>query len=122
MEKVILIVDDSPTLRASLSFCLKNAGYNVIEAVNGIDGLEKIKEKGRVVSLIILDIIMPKMDGIAFIKKVKKTPSRFIPILILTTEFDEHKRKEARLAGAAGWLTKPFKPEQVLWVVKKFVR
>ncbi len=122
MAKVVLIVDDSPTLRASLSFCLKNAGYAVIEAVNGIDGLEKIEEKGKVISLIILDIIMPKMDGITFIKEVKKTIFRFIPILILSTEFDERKRREARLAGAAGWLTKPFKPERLLWIVKKFVR
>lgn len=122
MEKAILIVDDSPTLRASLSFCLKNGGYNVIEAINGIDGLEKIKEKGEVISLIILDIIMPKMDGITFLREVKKTLFRFIPILILSTVSDERKRREARLAGAAGWLTKPFKPEQLLWVVKKFVR
>jgi len=122
MEKVILIVDDSPTLRASLSFCLKNAGYNVIEAINGIDGLEKIKEKGGAISLIILDIIMPKMDGITFLKEVRKTLFRFIPVLILSTVLDERKRREARLAGAAGWLTKPFKPEQLLWVVKKFVR
>lgn len=94
----------------------------MIEAINGIDGLEKIKEKGEVVSLIILDIIMPKMDGITFLREVKKTLFRFIPILILSTVSDERKRREARLAGAAGWLTKPFKPEQLLWVVKKFVR
>ena len=124
MQKHILIVDDSPTLRASLSFCLKNAGYDVTEAIHGRDALDKLKEFERSkkhLSLIISDINMPVMDGITFIKKVKGTSFRFVPILVLTTEQDIQKKKDARLAGAAGWLGKPFKPEKLLWVVKKFV-
>ncbi len=123
--KRILIVDDSPTLRASLRLCLEGAGYEVIEAENGIDGLRKlnnIKREGSRVSLIISDIIMPKMDGITFVKEVKKTPFCYTPIIILTTERDETKRQEGREAGAAGWLVKPFKPQQLLWTIKKFIR
>lgn len=124
MQGHIFIVDDSPTLRTSLTFCLENAGYTVTEAIHGEDGLKKLQkiERSReCLSLIISDINMPVMDGITFIKKVKTTSLRFVPILILTTEQEMQKKKEARIAGAAGWLTKPFKPEQLLWVVKKFV-
>ncbi len=123
--KHILIVDDSPTLRASLRLCLENVGYDVIEAEDGVDGLRKLnhlKKEGLRISLIILDIIMPKMDGITFVKKIKKTAFRYTPIIILTTERDDTKKQEGREAGAAGWLVKPFKPQQLLWVIKKFIR
>jgi two-component system chemotaxis response regulator CheY len=125
MEKKILIVDDSPTLRSSLSFCLSNAGYVVTEAVDGKDGLqqlEKLKEKGEVVSLIISDINMPRMDGVTFIKEIKKTSFKYVPILVLTTESQESKKQEGKDAGAAGWLTKPFRSEDLLWIIKKFTR
>ncbi len=125
MEIYILIVDDSPTLRSSLSFCLSNAGYVVTEAVDGVDGLqqlEKLKEKGEVVSLIISDINMPRMDGVTFIKEIKKTSFKYVPILVLTTESQESKKQEGKDAGAAGWLMKPFRPEDLLWIIKKFTR
>lgn len=125
MGKNILIVDDSPTLRTSLSFCLNNAGHTVTEAVDGKDGLKKLEEfnkKGTLVSLIISDINMPRMDGITFIKEVKKTSFKFVPILVLTTESQEDKKKEGKDAGATGWLLKPFRPEDLLWIVKKFTR
>ncbi|MFA4915881.1 MAG: response regulator [Syntrophales bacterium] len=121
----ILIVDDSPTLRASIGFCLQNAGYEIFEAINGQDGLEaltRLKEEGESVSLIITDMNMPVMDGIRFIKEVKDTPFRFIPILVLSTETQEELKKEAKRLGASGWLLKPFRPEQLLWAVKKFIR
>ncbi|AMM40237.1 chemotaxis protein CheY [Candidatus Desulfofervidus auxilii] len=124
-SKRILIVDDSPTLRASLRLCLKKAGYDIIEAEDGLDGLKKLnrlKREGSRVSLIISDVVMPKMDGITFVKKVKKTAFCYTPIIILTSERDEAKKQEGRKAGAAGWLVKPFKPQQLLWVIKKFVR
>lgn len=124
-SKRILIVDDSPTMRASVSFCLTNAGYNVSEAVHGENGLVKLKEldlEAQLPALIISDINMPEMDGIKFIKEVKKTKWKFIPILVLTTESQEEQKLKGRSAGAAGWLLKPFRPEQLLWVVRKFVR
>jgi len=124
MEKHILFVDDSPTIRSSVSFCLRNAGYRVTEAVDGKDGLEKVqsfKDKGDSLSLIITDVNMPQMDGITFISEVKETEFKFIPILVLTTEAEESMIKKGRDAGASGWLLKPFQPEELLWAVKKVV-
>jgi two-component system chemotaxis response regulator CheY len=124
MEKLILFVDDSPTMRSSVSFCLRNAGYRVAEATDGEDGLtklESIRDEGDSVSLIITDINMPQMDGITFISKVKKTEFRFVPILVLSTEAEESMIEKGRAAGASGWLLKPFQPEQLLWAVKKVV-
>ena len=123
-EKHILFVDDSPTMRSSVSFCLRNAGYRVTEAINGEDALQKlqsIEDRGESVSLIITDINMPEMDGITFISKVKETEFKFVPILVLTTESEESVIEKGRAAGASGWLLKPFQAEQLLWAVKKVV-
>jgi len=122
MKKLILFVDDSPTMRSSVSFCLRNAGYGVIQAVDGVDGLQKIqsvKEKGQTLNLIITDINMPQMDGITFIGKVREGAFKFVPILVLTTEGGESLIEKGRAAGASGWLMKPFQPENLLWAVKK---
>jgi two-component system chemotaxis response regulator CheY len=124
MEKNILIVEDSPTMRSSVSFCLSNAGYRVAEAVDGKDALKKLQsmnDNSEPLSLIITDINMPKMDGITFISKVKETDFKFVPILVLTTESEESVIKKGRDAGASGWLLKPFQPEQLLWAVKKVI-
>lgn len=127
MKKNILIVDDSPTLRASVNFVLTGSGYNVLQAEDGIAGLEKLEEvrknKERI-NLIISDINMPKMNGIEFLKAVKdkKSLSRFIPVIILTTEREESLKRKGREYGAAGWMTKPFKPDLLLSVIKKFIR
>ena len=125
MDREILIVDDSPTLRTSLSFCLENAGYQIIQSENGQEGLDtlaRLKEEGRSIALIITDINMPVMDGIRFIQEIKETSFRFVPILVLSTETERSLKDQAKAAGAAGWLVKPFRPEQLLWVVKKFIR
>jgi len=125
MSKTVLIVDDSATLRASVNFVLTDSGYNVIQAKNGEEGLKKLSENalsGGRIDMIISDINMPVMDGITFIREVKKGDFRFVPILILTTESENSKKMEGKAAGASGWLVKPFKPEQLIWVVKKFVR
>jgi two-component system chemotaxis response regulator CheY len=125
MDREILIVDDSPTLRTSLSFCLENAGYQIIQSENGQEGLDtlaRLKEEGKSIALIITDINMPVMDGIRFIQEVKETSFRFVPILVLSTETERSLKDQAKAAGAAGWLAKPFRPEQLLWVVKKFIR
>jgi two-component system chemotaxis response regulator CheY len=123
--KKILVVDDSATLRASVNYTLKEAGFETINAVNGADGLAKLSDankKGEEIGMIISDINMPVMDGITFIKEVKKTPFRFLPILVLTTESQEDMKMKGKQAGASGWLVKPFKPEQLVYVTKKFMR
>ena len=96
----------------------------MINAVDGQDATEKLKQiraEGRSLSLIITDINMPQMDGITFIKNVKKSDFRFIPILVLTTEGDIEMIEKGKDAGAAGWLVKPFQPEQLLWAIKRLI-
>ena len=125
MKKTVLIVDDSATLRASVQFVLTEAGYHVEEAVDGQKGLEvldKLHSHDVKIDVIITDINMPNMDGISYIREIKKGPFKFVPILVLTTESEHAKKLEGKAAGAAGWLVKPFKPEQLLWVVKKFIK
>ncbi len=120
MARNILIVDDSLTIRSSLEYCLKEAGFNVVAAVDGIDGIEKLKSmKDSGVSVIITDVNMPRMDGITFTENVKKSSFRSTPVLILTTETQESSKQQGRAAGAAGWLVKPFQPEQLIAVINK---
>jgi two-component system chemotaxis response regulator CheY len=122
--KVIFIVDDSSTLRASVEFTLSEAGYTVVQAEDGgaaLAALKPYKGKESEVGMIITDINMPTMDGIALIKEVKKTSFKFVPILVLTTESQESRKLEGKEAGASGWLVKPFKPEQLMGVVSKFL-
>jgi two-component system chemotaxis response regulator CheY len=121
----ILVVDDSAVLRASVRYTLTKAGLQVVEAENGEAGLEALQtlsKAGARPAMIITDVNMPKMDGITFVKEVKKTASRYVPILVLTTESQMDKKAEGKAAGATGWLVKPFEPAQLLELVKKFVR
>jgi len=120
MAKTILIVDDSASIRQVSSIALKGAGYEVLEAADGKAGLSKLD--GRKVHLIITDINMPIMDGITFIKEVKKLPAyRFTPIMVLTTESEESKKSQGREAGAKAWVIKPFQPAQILDAVAKLI-
>lgn len=124
MQKQILVVDDSPTIRSSVSFCLRNAGYEVAEACDGLEALEKLdgmREEGASPALILTDINMPRMDGIDFIGKVKQTEYRYLPILVLTTESEHGMIEKGRAAGASGWIIKPFRPEQLLAAIKKLI-
>lgn len=117
MAKTIMTVDDSPSIRQVLGMALKDAGYVVVEAENGVDALNKLKD--RRVNMVITDLNMPKMCGIDLIRNVRKSSEhRFVPIIMLTTESQEEKRLEGKAAGASGWLVKPFRPEQVLRVVQ----
>ena len=122
----ILIVDDSPTLRASAQFALEAEGHGVIQADDGEAGLTTLESltpsEACDLKMIITDINMPKMDGITFIKKVKETRYKYLPILVLTTESQDDMKAEGKNAGAAGWLVKPFKPEQLTGVVARFVQ
>jgi two-component system, chemotaxis family, chemotaxis protein CheY len=120
MNKTIVTVDDSASVRQMVCFILKEAGYNVIEACDGKDALSKISN--NTIHLIITDLNMPNMDGIEFIKNVRANPAhKFVPIIMLTTESQESKKMEGKHAGATGWIVKPFKPEQLLAVVKKVI-
>ncbi|OEF95820.1 response regulator [Desulfuribacillus alkaliarsenatis] len=126
MSKVVFIVDDSRTVRASVEYTLKKEGYQVEQAVDGQDGLkrlEELRQKGIRPGMIISDINMPNMDGITFITEVKKSMHyKFTPVLVLTTESQDEKKMQGKKAGAAGWLVKPFSPDQLIGVVKKFVK
>jgi two-component system chemotaxis response regulator CheY len=118
MTKTILTVDDSKSIRQVVSFTLQEAGYNVIEACDGQDALQKIN--GSVLHMVVTDLNMPNLDGIGLIKKLRMDQKhKFVPIIMLTTESQNEKKIEGKTAGATGWIVKPFKPEQLLAVVKK---
>ena len=120
MSKTILIVDDSASLRQVVSIALKGAGYEVIEACDGADALQKLN--GTKLHLIISDVNMPNMDGITFVTEVKKLANyKFTPIIMLTTESEEGKKQQGQAAGAKAWVVKPFKPEQMLAAVSKLI-
>lgn len=118
MAKTILAIDDSSSIRMMTSFTLKSAGYDVIEAVDGIDGLEKAKVKS--IDLILTDQNMPRMDGLTLVRKLRTLPQYSkTPILILTTETTDEMKALGRAAGATGWLAKPFDPQKLIEVVRK---
>lgn len=121
MGKVVLTVDDSASIRQMVSFTLKSAGYEVVEAIDGEDGLNKAKAKAA--DLVLTDQNMPKMDGITLIKTLRGLPQyRSTPILVLTTESSDAMKTAGRSAGATGWLVKPFDPTKLLEVIKKVIR
>jgi two-component system chemotaxis response regulator CheY len=114
----ILAVDDSASMRQMVSFTLKGAGYEVLEAADGVEALNIAK--GRGVNLVITDVNMPNMDGITLIKELRGLPSyKFTPLLMLTTESSPEKKQQGKAAGATGWIVKPFNPDQLLATVKK---
>lgn len=121
MEKNILIVDDSESIREVVGFTLTNAGHKVKVAVDGEDALKFFD--GSKIDLVVTDLHMPNMDGIELIKKVRQMEAyKFIPILFLTTESQQSKKEEAKNAGATGWIVKPFVPEKLLAAISKVVR
>ncbi len=119
MAITILAVDDSVSIRAMVSFTLRGAGYTVVEAVDGLDALDKAKSNSDI-SLILTDLNMPRMDGLVLIKSLRSLP-RYLnaPILMLTTESSDTMKAQGRAAGATGWLVKPFDPKRLLDVIKK---
>jgi len=119
MNKTIMTVDDSASIRQMVGFTLKKEGaYEVVEAVDGQDALSKLN--GLAVHMVITDLNMPRLDGIGLIKAVRANPKyKFIPIVMLTTESQDTMKQQGKAAGATGWIVKPFKPEQLLSVVKK---
>lgn len=117
----ILAVDDSISMRQMVSFTLKNAGYEVVEAVDGEDAFEKARQRNF--DLVLTDQNMPRLDGIGLTKRLREHPSfKNTPILILTTESSDQMKQAGRAAGATGWLVKPFDPAKLIEVIKKVVR
>ena len=118
MPKTILAVDDSASMRQMIRLTLRNAGYDVIEAGDGQEGLAQARR--GTVHMILTDLNMPVMDGMMFIRELRKSPAYTgIPIVFVTTESDAEKKSQAKAAGATAWITKPFQPEQLVAVARK---
>ncbi|WP_158917234.1 response regulator [Caulobacter sp. S45] len=118
MSMTVLTVDDSRTMRDMLKLALSEAGYNVIQAEDGIHGLEVLQ--GSSPDVIITDINMPRMDGFGFIEGVRRDDTyRAVPILVLTTESDAEKKSRARAAGATGWIVKPFDRAKLVDAIRR---
>lgn len=114
----IMTVDDSTTMRVVLAQALKVAGHEVIEACEGMEAISLANSQR--VNLVITDVNMPRMDGLTLIRELRKLPTyRTTPILVLTTEMDPLKKKQAKESGATGWLVKPFEPQQLLATIRK---
>lgn len=121
MDKNILIVDDSESIREVVNFTLEKEGYTVKTGENGKDAIKYLD--GSPLDLIITDLYMPEMDGIELIKQIRnKEEYKGVPILFLTTESQMEKKQEAKNAGATGWIVKPFVPNKLLAAVKKVMR
>jgi len=121
MNKNILIIDDSESIRELVGASLEEANFSVHKAIDGQDGLDQLR--GKDIDLIITDLNMPVMDGLTFVKEVrKKGEYQFTPILILTTELEAKKRQEAKELGATGWIVKPFDKEKLLKIINKIIR
>ncbi len=120
MAKTILLVDDSASVRTVAGIALREAGYEVVEAKDGSEALTKLG--GPRIHLIISDVNMPVMDGITFLKEVKRHPTcKFTPVIMLTTEASENMKQEGRAAGAKAWIVKPFQPKALVDAVSKLV-
>lgn len=121
MSKKVLILDDTQSMRSLLAMTLKQKGFTVIEAVDGVDGLNKLKENSDV-ELIFTDMNMPNKNGVEFIKDVKSMSTfKTIPIVMLTTETEEKKKAEGKAAGAMAWIVKPFKVDTIQAVIDKII-
>lgn len=120
MGKSILAIDDSASIRQMVAFTLKSAGYEVVDAVDGQDGLDKAK--GAAFDLVLTDQNMPRMDGLTLIRTLREMPQyKTVPILMLTTESSDTMKQQGRAAGATGWLVKPFDPMKLVEVVRKVI-
>lgn len=118
MAKSILAVDDSASIRSMVSFTLKSAGYEVVEAVDGVDAMTKAK--AAAMDLVLTDHNMPRMDGLTLVRSLRQLPGyRTAPILILTTESGQEMKNQGKAAGATGWMVKPFDPQRLIEVVRK---
>jgi two-component system chemotaxis response regulator CheY len=121
MPATILTADDSPSMRQMIAFTLENAGYQVIEAVDGMDALERLSKAA--VQMLVTDLNMPNLDGIELIRRVRTLPQyKYIPIIMVTTESEDSRKQQGKAAGATGWIVKPFRAEQLVAVAKRFLK
>ena len=119
--KRIMTVDDSASLRQMVTFVLRDTGYQIVEAVDGVDALSKLK--GQEIDLFLSDVNMPNMDGLELTRQIRALAQyKFVPIILLTTESHAEKKQQGKAAGATAWIVKPFTPDQLLAVVKKVMR
>ncbi len=124
MQKYIIIIDDSQTIRTTVEFAVKKLGYPIKEAEDGEEALMKIQsvmDNGDDIAMVICDINMPRMDGLTFVEEFRKK-DRFSPIIVLTTETDNSKIQRARESGISGWVVKPFQPEEFFKIVEKHLK
>lgn len=118
MPQVILTVDDSPSMRQMVSFTLRGAGYEVVQASDAAQALEYARNNR--VDLVLTDVNMPGMDGISLVRELRGLPNcRLTPMLVLTTEAGQEKKAMGKQAGATGWIVKPFNPEQLLATIAR---
>lgn len=118
---LILAVDDSPSMRKMVSLTLSGAGYQVVEAIDGVDAFEKAMSQSF--DLVLTDQNMPRLDGLGLTRKLRAHPQfNSIPILMLTTESSDLMKQAGRAAGATGWLVKPFDPARLIEVIKKVIK
>jgi two-component system chemotaxis response regulator CheY len=118
MAKTILTVDDSASMRQMIRLTLSEAGYRVIEAGDGAQGLATARDTA--VDMVLTDLNMPVMDGLTLVRELRKLRAYTgVPIVLLTTESDADRKSQAKAAGATGWITKPFQPEQLVSVTRK---
>jgi len=119
--KTIMTVDDSTSMRQMVKFTLERAGFEVVQAVDGVDALSNLQ--GREIHLFLADLNMPNMDGIELTRQLRAIPEyKFVPIVLLTTESHPEKKQQGKAAGATGWIVKPFQPDQLVAVVNKVMR
>ena len=117
--KRVLVVDDSATVRQQVGLALKEAGFEVLEAVDGVDGGQKIRADAAI-AMVICDVNMPRMNGLEMLEDLKRTAVRpTLPIVMLTTEGQDELLKRAKAAGAKGWIVKPFKADLLIGAVRK---
>lgn len=120
MSRCVLVVDDSAAIRRSVAYVLSEAGYDVVQAEDGLDALSKLDD--HIPDLVVTDVNMPNLDGIGLTKRLRENPAtKFVPIIVLTTESQQDKMQEGRAAGATGWIVKPFDSEKLLKVVHKLI-
>jgi two-component system chemotaxis response regulator CheY len=116
--KTVMTIDDSASVRKMVSYTLKGVGYEVVEAADGFEALDKLGETE--VNVLVVDVNMPRMGGLEFVRKVREIPSHVsTPVIMLTTESAEDSIEEGKAAGASAWMVKPFSPEQLVEVVRK---
>src|SRR5579883_2238063 len=119
--KRIMTIDDSPSLRQMVAMILEEAGYEVVEAGDGQEALQRLG--GREFHLFVTDLNMPHMDGLELTRRLRALPEyKFVPILLLTTESQAERKAQAKAAGATGWIVKPFQPQDLLAVVRRVLR